>query len=193
MIKQILTLIFMISYLYSCNSNTGNSKAIEENLSVNQADGIAIQETVIEEPYINDYSDPNMDVSHYRNPKKFSTDEFKKITDFFYKNHGEQLIFEIAQLLNENELSEEKFEFEMPLYASEIYTSENGALLFIRMFTGVGNRLTVLSIHNDMVVSKIDGVTLDADSDGNYYLSSKYKISGLGQIEIDVTEEDTYL
>lgn len=195
MIKQIFILILVISYLYSCNSNTENNKAVEENLSVNEADSIAVQEKVIveEKPNISDYSDQNMEVSHYRNPIKLSSDESQKIFIFFKNNIGDQIPFEIAQLLNENELSEEKFEFEMPAYAKEIYHLEENALLFIRMFTGVGNRLTILCINNDMIVSKIDGITLDADSDGNYYISSKYNVSELGQIEIDITEEEYFL
>ena len=193
MIKKTIILLFTISCLYSCNSNNRNNKVVQENPLLEQADSITAQELVVKNLYACDYSDQNMEVSHYQNPVKLPTDEFKKLIDFFYKNTGDQITFEIVQLLNENELSEENFKYEMPSYAEQIYHKENGALLFIRTFTGAGNRLTVYSIHDNMIVSKIEGIILDADSDGGYYLSSKYKISESGKIEIDVTEEEAYL
>lgn len=193
MIKQIFTLIFMISFLYSCKSNTGKSDVIEESVSVNQDDRNSTQEIVVEEPYINDYSDQYLVVSHNRNPIKLSTTESKKVFDFFEMEKGNQITFEIARLLNETELIEEEFKNGMPIFGDDFYRSGGNALLFIRMFTGAGNSLTVLSISNDMIVSKIHGITLDADSDGNYYLSSKYYISGLDQIKIDITEEEGFL
>ncbi|MFC2098312.1 YARHG domain-containing protein [Bacteroidota bacterium] len=199
MIKQVLTLILMISFLYSCSSKTGNTETSEKNLSVEQADNNDIQEkevaieVEVEEPYIDDYSDQFMTVSHNRNPIKLSTTESEKVFDFFDGNKGNQIPFEIAALISENELSEEEFNNGMPLFVDEFYHSGKYALLFIRKFTGAGNNLTVLSIYENMIVAKVHGITLDADSDGSYYLSSKYKIVGVGQTNFVITEEEGFL
>ena len=188
MYKQISFLFILPFFIFACSSNTNDKVSPSEIIDTVLTNNDSAEKNNTQEPYIIDYSLEQLTIGHYRDPIKLTEHESELVLNFFKSKKGSLLTFKIAKLIGETNNSEEDFSEQMEMFVEDYYQTGENMLLFTRTFFGSGNGLTILSVNNGRIVSKVTGI-LDADSDGTSLVSSKYSFLGDGQILIDVDIE----